>query len=69
MLVKIRLIPDCRWWQITIKSVSEESWIVDFYAPVFAGKEYRFVRAINDYSASFNECLQELKDIKPFFFL
>lgn len=52
---------------VSIKSVSEKSKTVDFYAPVFAGKEYRLARAIDDYATSFNERLQQCKDIKPIF--
>jgi len=52
---------------VSIKSVSVKNKTVDFYAPVFAGKEYRFARAINDYAVSFNERLQKFKDIKPVF--
>lgn len=52
---------------VSIKSISEENKTVDFYAPVFAGKEYRFARSVSNYAASFNEHLQEFKDVKPIF--
>mgnify|MGYP001171406054 FL=1 len=52
---------------VSIKSVSEENRTVDFYAPVFAGKEYRFSRPLNNYAETFNEHLTELKNIKPVF--
>jgi len=52
---------------VSIKSISEENKTVDFYAPVFSGKEYRFARSVDDYAASFAEQLQELKNVKPVF--
>jgi len=52
---------------VSIKSISEENKTVDFYAPVFAGKEYRFARPVNNYAASFSAHLQGLKDVKPIF--
>ena len=52
---------------VSIKSVSKENKTVDFYAPVFSGKEYRFARSVNDYAASFTEKLQGFKDAKPIF--
>lgn len=52
---------------VSIKSVSAENKTVDFYAPVFAGKEYRFAHPVSNYAASFREHLQGLKDVKPVF--
>ena len=52
---------------VSIKSVSYEDKTVDFYAPVFAGKEYRFARSVSNYAASFNEHLQGLKGVRPMF--
>jgi len=52
---------------VSIKSVSEESKTVEFYAPVFEGKEYRFARSVNNYAESFKEHLKGLKDVKPVF--
>ncbi len=52
---------------VSIKSVSEENKTVDFYAPVFAGKEYRFARSVSNYAASFKEHLQGFKDVEPIF--
>jgi len=52
---------------VSIKSISKESKTVDFYAPVFAGKEYRFAHSVSNYAASFNEHLQGLKDVNPVF--
>lgn len=52
---------------VSVKSVSEEKKTVDFYAPVFAGKEYRFARPVSDYAASFSEHLKEFRDITPIF--
>ena len=52
---------------VSIKSISEESKTVDFYAPVFSGKEYRFARPVSNYAASFAEHLQEHKGTKPIF--
>ncbi|MDR7856523.1 DUF6976 family protein [Tissierella sp.] len=52
---------------VSIKSVSEENKTVDFYAPVFAGKEYRFAHPVNNYGTSFTEHLQGFENIKPIF--
>jgi len=52
---------------VSIKDVSEDSKTVDFYAPVFAGKEYRFATPVNDYAASFAEHLQGMAGVKPVF--
>jgi len=52
---------------VSIKSVSKENKTVDFYAPVFSGKEYRFARPVDDYAASFAEQLKGHKDVKPVF--
>lgn len=52
---------------VSIKAVSEENKTVDFYAPVFAGKEYRFARSVNNYAESFSEQLQGYKAVKPVF--
>lgn len=52
---------------MSIKSISEENKTVDFYAPVFAGKEYRFARPVNNYAASFEEHLQRFQNVKPIF--
>jgi len=52
---------------VSIKSVSEKDKRVDFYAPVFAGKEYRFARPVSNYAESFSEHLQDFKGVKPIF--
>lgn len=52
---------------VSIKSVSEQDKTVDFYAPVFAGKEYRFARSVENYAESFKEHLQGYEDVKPIF--
>ena len=52
---------------VSIKSICQETKTVNLYAPVFAGKEYGFAQSINNYAASFNKHLQELKDVEPFF--
>ncbi|NLO97290.1 MAG: hypothetical protein GX091_04375 [Peptococcaceae bacterium] len=52
---------------VSIKSVSKENKTVDLYAPVFAGKEYRFAKPVSDYAKSFEEHLQGFKDLKPIF--
>lgn len=52
---------------VSIKDVSEKNKTVDFYAPVFAGKEYRFATPVHDYAASFAEHLQGLADAQPVF--
>lgn len=52
---------------VSIKAVSEEDKTVDFYAPVFAGKEYRFASPVGDYAESFAERLKAFEDTKPVF--
>lgn len=52
---------------VSIKAISEENKTVEFYAPVFAGKEYHFSEPVADYSASFAKELSTLGEIKPFF--
>lgn len=52
---------------VSIKAISEENKVVDFYAPVFAGKEYRFASPVKDYAAKFAECLKGYEEIKPIF--
>ncbi|HHV60527.1 MAG TPA: hypothetical protein GXX49_09645 [Clostridiaceae bacterium] len=52
---------------VSIKSVSEENKTVEFYAPVFAGKEYRFACPVSNYAASFKEKLQGIKNVNPIF--
>ncbi len=52
---------------VSIKSVSKENHTVDFYAPVFSGKEYRFARPVSDYVESFNNNLHNFQDVKPVF--
>jgi len=52
---------------VSIKSISEENKTVEFYAPVFSGKEYRFACPVNNYAASFKERLQGFEEIKPVF--
>jgi hypothetical protein len=52
---------------VSVKSVSKDNKTVDFYAPVFSGKEYRFARSVDDYAVSFAEQLQGFKDVKPIF--
>ncbi len=52
---------------VSIKSISEENKTVDFYAPVFSGKEYRFARSVSNYAASFEERLHVFTDIQPIY--
>jgi len=52
---------------VSIKSVSAENKTVELYAPVFAGKTYRFSSPVSDYAASFAERLKEHEDLKPVF--
>jgi len=52
---------------VSIKSISRENATVDFYAPVFAEKVYRFAQPVSDYAASFVERLQDLADVRPIF--
>ena len=52
---------------VSIKSISEENKTVDFYAPVFAGKEYRFALPVSNYAENFKERLQGFKELEPIF--
>jgi hypothetical protein len=52
---------------VSIKAVSAENKTVEFYAPVFAGNEYRFAEPIADYSAVFTEKLGVMGDVAPLF--
>jgi len=52
---------------VSIKSISEENKTIDLYAPVFAGKEYRFARSVSNYEARFKEHLKGLESVNPVF--
>jgi hypothetical protein len=52
---------------VSIKAISKENKTVELYAPVFAGKEYRFASPVRDYAASFTKCLEGFEGIKPIF--
>jgi hypothetical protein len=45
---------------ISIKSI--ENGVVHFYAPVFAGIEYRLAKAVSNYQSLFNKHIGEHKD-------
>jgi hypothetical protein len=42
-----------RLLNVSIQNVDAKKGVVDFYAPVFAGVEYRFAQPVGDYSAAF----------------
>jgi len=42
---------------VSIQSVDGKAGLVKFYAPVFAGVEYRFAKPVTDYVAAFNAAL------------
>jgi len=42
---------------VSVQSIDEKAGLVKFYAPVFAGVEYRFARPVLDYLAAFNSAL------------
>ncbi len=50
---------------ISIKSI--ENGIVNFYAPVFSGIEYRFAKPVSDYAGAFNERIAQLKNVNAAF--
>jgi len=52
---------------VSIKSVSKDNNTVDLYAPVFAGREYRFASPVGDYHERFKRFLKEYENNKPFF--
>lgn len=58
---------NCVLVNVSIKSISEENKAIDLFAPVFAGKEYRFARSVSNYETSFKERLKELANVKPIF--
>jgi hypothetical protein len=52
---------------VSIKAISAADQTVDFYAPVFAGTEYRFANPVADYATGFVQSLEELKAVRPLF--
>ncbi len=50
---------------ISIKSI--ENGVVNFYAPVFNGIQYRFAKPIDDYAGAFNERISKLKNVEAVF--
>jgi hypothetical protein len=42
---------------VSVQTVDEKAGLVKFYAPVFAGVEYRFARPVADYVAAFSSAL------------
>ncbi|MGI6084120.1 MAG: DUF6976 family protein [Acetivibrionales bacterium] len=52
---------------VSIKSVSSDNNTVDFYAPVFADREYRFADTVEDYHEYFKKYLKEYEENKPIF--
>jgi hypothetical protein len=42
---------------VSVQSVDEKAGVVNFYAPVFAGMEYKFAKPVADYVAAFNSAL------------
>jgi len=52
---------------VSIKSVSQEKKTVELYAPVFAGKTYRFAEPIEVYAAVFKRELGGIGKVSPVF--
>lgn len=52
---------------VSIKSVSADNNTVDLYAPVFAGREYRFASPVGDYHERFEKFLKDYDSNNPFF--
>jgi len=52
---------------VSIKSVSQEKKTVELYAPVFAGKTYRFAEPVEDYAAVFKRELGSIGRVNPVF--
>jgi hypothetical protein len=50
---------------VSIQSVDEATGTVNFYAPVFAGVEYKFATPVSDYAAAF-ECATSAKERAAF---
>jgi hypothetical protein len=42
---------------VSVQSIDDKAGVVKFYAPVFAGVEYRFAKPVPDYVAAFNSAL------------
>lgn len=51
----------------SIKSISSDDNTVELYAPVFAGRQYRFASSIKNYHDCFDRCIDDYKNCKPFF--
>ncbi len=54
-------------FNVSIKSVSIDNNIVDLYAPVFAGREYRFASPVGDYHECFENWIKDYENSKPIF--
>ncbi|MDR3288248.1 MAG: hypothetical protein LBT22_02335 [Peptococcaceae bacterium] len=59
---KLPLIGDYSGAGINISIKSIEDGIVHFYAPVFAGIQYRFAENIPDYADAFNQKIKEIEN-------
>jgi hypothetical protein len=46
---------------VSLQSIDEASGQVNFYAPVFAGVDYRFAKPVNDYAAAFRGRLADVQ--------
>ncbi|MCL2099584.1 MAG: hypothetical protein FWH24_04005 [Oscillospiraceae bacterium] len=64
---KLPLIGNYSGSGINISFRNIEEGAVNFYAPVFAGIEYKFAKNITDYSAAFHEHLEGITDASSVF--
>ena len=64
---KLPLIGDYSGQGINISFKAIESGIVNFYAPVFPGIQYRLAKPIGNYEKEFNTHLEKFKDVEAIF--
>ena len=64
---KLPLIGDYSGQGINISFKSIEDGVVNFYAPVFPGIEYRMAQPITNYEKEFNTHLEKFKDVQAVF--
>ena len=64
---KLPIVGDYAGNGINISFKSIENGVVNFYAPVFAGIEYRMAKAVSNYQSLFNKRIAEHKDTSAAF--
>jgi len=51
---------------VSVQNIDDQAGVVKFYAPVFAGVEYKFARPVADYVSAFNSALPDDGPIATF---